>query len=272
MIARTTTNHTQVICNSFATYALCQWRPNNTGLSCLQSARISDRGLCRENNEDACFVSPKGIVIVADGMGGHQSGEVASRLATDSIKRYLTRAYDQLVKHPRTMLVRAVEKADGLVRARAMEDPRFQGMGTTIVIGFLRDHVLHCVNVGDSRAYLIRPPRTIKQLTKDHSYVHELVEQGEIDAHEARDHPMRNIITQSLGGPTDLNVYCKRVRLEKGDCILFCTDGLYESVPDELILAEVVKAPNLTQACEDLVEQANAIGGSDNITLVMVRD
>lgn len=226
----------------------------------------------RESNEDTCFAAANGIFIVADGMGGHQSGEVASRTATDFIEWHLTDAYDQLARHPRATLVDAVEQANNMIRARAMEDLRLQDMGTTIVVGFLRDHVLHCVNVGDSRAYLIRPPRTIRQLTRDHSYVQELVEQGEINALEARTHPMRNIITQNLGGPTDVHADYRRARLKKGDYVLFCTDGLYESVPDELILAEVTKASNLTQACEELVGQANAMGGSDNITIVIVKD
>jgi protein phosphatase len=217
-------------------------------------------------------VSSDGTVIVADGLGGHESGEVASQLATDFIRKRLADAFDQLVKHPKATLVQAVEKANDVVRARSMEDPRFQGMGTTIVVGFLRDHVLHCVNVGDTRAYLIRPPGTMRQLTRDHSYVQELVEEGEISSDEARNHPMRNIITQSLGGPAELSVYCKRVRLKEADCILFCTDGLYESVPEEVILKEVEEAGDLTQVCKDLVKQANAMGGSDNITIAIVRD
>jgi protein phosphatase len=193
-------------------------------------------------------------------------------MATDFIKGHLTDAYDRLVKHPRTTLVEAVKQADRIVRVGAVQDPKLQNMGTTVVVGFLINDLLHCVNVGDSRAYLIRPPRTVRQVTKDHSYVQELVEHGEIAAIEARTHPMRNIITQNLGAPTDVQADYRRVRLKKGDYVLFCTDGLYESVPDELILAELSKASNLNQACERLVSQANAMGGRDNITIVIVRD
>jgi serine/threonine protein phosphatase PrpC len=239
----------------------------------MEFASISDRGLRRKNNEDTCFAADSGIFIVADGMGGHQSGEVASQMATDFIKRHLTDTYDQLVKRPRTTLVEAVKQANRIVRASAIQNPELQNMGTTVVVGFLRDHVLHCVNVGDSRAYVIRPPRTIRQLTRDHSYVQELVERGEIDATEARTHPMRNIITQNLGGGSaDLHADYRRALLKEGDYVLLCTDGLYESVPDELILAELTKASNLAQACERLVSNANSMGGEDNVTIVIVRD
>ncbi len=203
-------------------------------------------------------------------MGGHPSGEVASHIATESVREYLIQRYDRLEKNPRKVLIEALEMADDAVRAKIVKDPRLRGMGTTIVVGFLDGSALHCVHVGDSRAYLIRPPRTIKQITKDHSYVEELVRRGRIDSSQARHHPMKNLITQSIGGGMSLQIDYRRTVLKEGDYVLFCTDGLSDTVPDEFILAEIAESEKLTDACENLIRQANTLGGRDNVTLILV--
>jgi serine/threonine protein phosphatase PrpC len=239
--------------------------------SWLEFAGISDKGLQRTRNEDAYFADARGIFVTADGLGGHKFGEIASGLARDVIAQDLLSIGDELAKDPRKILTRAVRKANNQIVSKTEADPRLNGMGTTVVVGYLRNHVFHLANVGDSRAYAIRPPDHIRQLTRDHSFVQELVGLGSIDSAQARNHPMSNILTQSLGQKANLWIDYAEVRVRSEDFLLLCTDGLTEAVSDQEILSVLRKGSALKQMCSELVRMAKASGGNDDVTVILVK-
>jgi protein phosphatase len=220
-------------------------------------AAASDAGQVRAGNEDSA-VAVEGLFAVADGMGGHAAGEVASRVAVEALQTSLDDG-----------IVAAVRSANEAVMARADADPSLRGMGTTLCAVALVDGQLQVVNVGDSRAYLYRDGQLL-QITEDHNFVAQLEREGRLTAAEARVHPQRNIITRVLGNDPDVEVDLFPVDGYKGDRFLVCSDGLFSELVDEQI-AEVLRAHHAPQdAADELVRQANAGGGRDNITVVVV--
>jgi serine/threonine protein phosphatase PrpC len=220
----------------------------------------SDPGRVRPANEDAA-VAEDGLFAVADGMGGHAAGEIASRVAVEALR---TSAGDGLVE--------AVRVANRAVLDRAAEDPALRGMGTTMCALALVEgeppQVL-VVNVGDSRAYLYRDGE-LQQLTDDHNLVAELEREGRITREEALVHPQRNIITRVLGNDPDVEVDEFPVDVFRGDRFLICSDGLFNEVRDDAI-ADVLRTKKGPQeAADELVRRANAGGGRDNISVVVV--
>lgn len=240
----------------------------------MKAGCASDIGRERKVNEDRCFFdADRGLFIVADGVGGYRAGETASEIAIETILRSLFPA-DEAAVHERggsisDAIKRSIGEANEAIYTAASQNPELHGMGTTIVVALQSDSELYIAHVGDSRAYLIRDD-LIRQLTEDHSYVAELVRAGKITPQEARRHHLRNVITRCLGTEPQVEVDIQAVRLASGDYVVLCTDGLSEMVSDGLIKNVVLDVGEPAKACRQLVDLANELGGTDNITVIVV--
>lgn len=242
----------------------------------LDVAQLTDVGRKREHNEDnMAYVIPKdpmvmmhkgSLFIVADGMGGHAAGEVASEIAVDTVSN--TYYQDDSDDVPATLL-NSIRRANAAIHQRAAENMLRSGMGTTCVAAVLRGGMAYVANVGDSRAYLIRKSR-IRQVSQDHSWVAEQVRAGLLTEEQARTHAQRNVITRSLGTQPDVEIDLFREVLEDGDTLLLCSDGLSGFVTDEELMRTVDQfVPQ--ESVYHLIERANESGGPDNITAIVAR-
>ncbi len=231
----------------------------------------TDPGLVRAGNEDAFFHGAT-VVAVADGLGGHQAGEVASAIAMSAVTALDRRSFQSPIQ-AREALVAAVLEGNRAVLDRAMTDPDCWGMGTTMTAGALAGgRWVQLAHVGDSRAYLLRAGQGLRQLTRDQTIVGELVRQGRLTPEQAARHPERSVLTRAVGLDPDLAVETPPpVELEPGDQVLLCSDGLTDAV-DDAPVAEILGAHDDGQAaCQALVDAAKAAGGPDNITVVLLR-
>jgi serine/threonine protein phosphatase PrpC len=234
----------------------------STGLG--RTAAITDPGRRRRQNEDA-FVREPPLFAVADGMGGAQAGEIASRLAAAALRQ----PGGDAAADGRDRVVTLVEEANRRVYERASEDEAVSGMGTTMTVALVEDDSVWIGHVGDSRAYLIRDG-ALEQLTEDHSLVAELVRSGKLSPEEAEVHPQRSVITRALGTEADVDVDAFSVRPRPGDLFMLCSDGLTSMVADDELLAIVERTRHdLDRTARALVEEANRGGGEDNITVVL---
>lgn len=243
----------------------------------FEHASLSDRGRVRHNNEDACahFV-PEGageladrgaVFVVADGMGGHRGGEIASRIAVRTIIAFYTANSDENRSHA---LSRAFREANKTILEESVADSTLFGMGTTCTALALFQGKAFFAHVGDSRGYLVRDAR-ITQITQDHSIVGEMVRSGILSDEDARNHPKRNVITKSLGAQDEVAADMPiALELEPGDAFLLCSDGLTAYLSDADI-ADVVATSSPFEACKRLVKTANDMGGRDNVTVVVVK-
>jgi serine/threonine protein phosphatase PrpC len=236
----------------------------------------TDVGRSRDHNEDAVAVhipddpevlEHKGaLYLVADGMGGHQAGEVASQKASEVvIREYYADANTDIAES----LSRAARKANAAVFQMAQENVQRKGMGTTVVAAVVRGPEVHIANVGDSRAYLLRG-QDIIQVTKDHSFVQEQIDAGIVSREEARNHPQRNVITRALGHRAQIEVDTFRGELLPGDVLLLCSDGLSGPVHDDE-LADILHDTSPEIAVPHLIQRANELGGPDNVSAVVVK-
>jgi serine/threonine protein phosphatase PrpC len=236
----------------------------------LQAAGVSERGPVRAQNQDACLVDAEhGLFAVADGMGGHQAGEVASGLVVEHLPAALARARSRIRSEP-AALAAAVWELHELVLATAAGDPALDGMGTTVVVATVRDGTADLVHVGDSRAYLLRAGE-LSQLTVDHSAATELTRAGVLSAEQAAAHPLAHQLTRAVGMPGSASPSRRRVRLAVGDRLLLCSDGLSNALDDGRIAQLLVAAPSPEAACRTLVDQAGTAGARDNVTAVVVQ-
>jgi serine/threonine protein phosphatase PrpC len=229
------------------------------------TAGFTDPGRKRRRNEDSYVIEPP-LFAVADGMGGAQAGEVASRLAAAAFREF--RGADDL--GPEERLVATIQEANRRIYERALDDAEVSGMGTTITAALVGDAGLAIGHVGDSRAYRLRGGR-FEQLTDDHSLVADLVRSGRLTPEEADVHPQRSVITRALGTDPHVDVDTFTVPVESGDLFLLCSDGLTTMVDDEEIRDLVARAKDLDQAGKGLVKAANKAGGEDNVTVVLFR-
>ncbi|MCD7745044.1 MAG: Stp1/IreP family PP2C-type Ser/Thr phosphatase [Lachnospiraceae bacterium] len=231
---------------------------------------VTDIGRRRSSNQDFIYASeqPVGnlpnLMIVADGMGGHNAGDLASRYTVESMIEYLGQAQEE---RPIPLLSESIHYANDRVIEKAATDQSLEGMGTTVVAAVIRDGYLYVANVGDSRLYLI--DETISQITKDHSLVEEMIRMGELKRKDARTHPDKNVITRAIGVKSPVRIDFFDVKLEEGDRILLCSDGLTNMVEDSGIWKIVRNSDSPKEAAQHLVNEANKNGGKDNISVVL---
>jgi PPM family protein phosphatase len=248
----------------------------------VQAFGLTHVGRQRQHNEDTFLVADEAkLYLVADGMGGHAAGEIASRIAVDSISEFILHtkeddgtwphAYDENYRRTTNRLIAAVQLANTRVLEAMRKDARLRGMGTTVVACLADDTTMSVAHVGDSRAYLIRNGQ-LSRLTNDHSWVFEQVQAGMLTEAEAEKHPLRNVITRALGGALSVNPDAAEVESRPGDVYLLCSDGLTGMVPEEEILRVVTDSSgDLEKACQELIDIANERGGLDNVTAILVR-
>lgn len=234
----------------------------------MKTTGKSDKGKRRGNNEDAFLINKKiALLIVADGIGGHQAGEVASRLAVKIMDTYIKEHIGG--KKIPEVLYDAIIQTNHVVYTKAKEDKALSGMGTTIVVALYEKEKIHIAHIGDSRAYLITK-KDIIQLTQDHSVAAELVRMGTITPEDEKHHPNRHIITRSIGNRPEIEPEINTFSWEKGDYLLLCTDGLTDMVDDQSIKRIITKnKQKLEKKAQELINLANNNGGKDNITLIL---
>lgn len=237
----------------------------------LKTFSITDIGKKRKINQDYLYTSEEAVgnlpnlFIVADGMGGHNGGDYASKLTVETM---IARIADSPEKNPVRILGNAISAANEVIRKQAAEIPDMEGMGTTVVAASLFDGHLQVANVGDSRLYVVG--RKIRQITRDHSLVEEMVRRGTISSAEARNHPDKNIITRAIGACETVEPDYFTADLEPGDLVLMCTDGLTNMLDDEEIRMLLGGARDIVEKAQALVDAANANGGRDNISVVLI--
>ena len=244
---------------------------------------ISDVGRKRKGNEDSLFLNPEQkLFVVADGMGGHAAGEVASKVAVDAVNEFVCLTsgdeeitwpfgLDESISYDGNRLKTAIRHANRKVLEATREKTEYEGMATTVAAVLVDGDVANLGHVGDSRIYLFSEG-VFTQLTSDHSWVNEQIQSGVISADQARSHPLRNVVTRALGGKADLAVDMQTRRMKAGDILLLCSDGLTAMVPDEDIARVLEEAKGaIEKAARDLVAEANAHGGEDNITVVLLK-
>lgn len=225
------------------------------------------KGMVREQNEDSYAVKELdsySVMIVADGMGGHQAGEVASSMAIEKIQEYMVQHQDESIPQ---MLEEALAYANEQIYIRSKESASYTAMGTTAVVCCIFDNEAYFANVGDSRAYLLGK-EGMEQVTEDHSLVMELLRQGQITAEEAEIHPQRNVITRALGTDRVTNADLFHCELKPDDMILLCSDGLTGMLGDEEIASVMWEEIPPEERLEKLIALANDRGGYDNITVI----
>ena len=241
----------------------------------LTAAGKTDRGLTRANNEDQVYLNERlGLLVAADGMGGHTSGETASKLATGTLRDYFQKdhpavsPYDTAYSKTTNRLNAAIMLANRTVYETAQNAPELSGMGTTIAAAALSGNQLSFAHVGDSRIYLIRSG-SIEQLTDDHSFVQEQIKQDKMTKEEAARSEVKNILTRAVGIHAEVSADLGELTVLQGDILLLCTDGLYNMVSDEEMLHIISRAGNVHAASEILIDTANDNGGRDNISAIV---
>ena len=237
----------------------------------MRTFSITDVGMVRQVNQDYVYVTdrPLGILqnlfVVADGMGGHQAGDYASKYTVEVLNRELALSEGEDIER---CLVGAIKTANREIIKEASRDEHLKGMGTTVVAATISNQMMYFANVGDSRLYLIN--QGIQQLTKDHSLVEEMVRLGGIKPEEAKHHPDKNIITRAVGAEDKVEPDFFTVELQEGEIVLMCSDGLTNMLEDEEIRMIISGARDLVEKAESLVEAANANGGRDNISVILI--
>ena len=239
----------------------------------MKTFSITDTGRLRNSNQDCVFCEENevgrfpNLFLVADGMGGHQAGDLASRICIDEV---VDQIKNTNARTPVGAFEAAIAVANAKVYQQSLENIAFAGMGTTLVGAMVEENTAYIVNIGDSRLYVMH--ETLQQITVDHSLVEEMVQSGEIQKEEMRTHPNKNIITRALGTDTIVRPDCFEVKVEEGDVILLCSDGLTNMVEDSAIEATLREyKEDMKLAGESLVQQANEAGGKDNISVILVR-
>ncbi|MBR3383330.1 MAG: Stp1/IreP family PP2C-type Ser/Thr phosphatase [Clostridia bacterium] len=231
----------------------------------------SDKG-ARKHNEDSFYVPAEGalpVVIVADGMGGHRAGEIASGMAVERIVRFMDSSDEGLSSI--SLLRQAVNDANRDIFDLAMTDDRCTGMGTTVVMALLERNKYTVANIGDSRLYHFDGQR-LRRVTRDHSYVQELVSSGLITEEQAKDHPQRNLVTRAVGTSRFEKADVGVKSWKDGDVLMLCSDGLCGTVDDRDMERVLLGSADLPEACDKLAELALELGSTDNITVVLVKN
>ncbi len=246
----------------------------------IKACGLSDVGLTRVHNEDYFEIDPEHkLYIVADGMGGHSHGEVAAQIAVNAIRDFIHKTADKdttwpfgmdsrLERHTNLLKMSVRIAHDHVLRAIS-RDGSLYGMGTTVVGILLAGSVAAVAHVGDSRAYRLRKGK-LDQLTQDHTWVNEQVVAGFLSKEQARSHPLKNVVTRALGGESDVLVDVREIEVLPGDIFLLCSDGLTGMLSDGDIRDRLASGSSLHEICRRLVNDSNARGGIDNVTVVLL--
>ena len=238
----------------------------------MKAFSLTDIGEKRQINQDYVFCSETAIgklpnlFIVADGMGGHNAGDYASRFCVEFFKQQIEESNLEL---PVSSIEAALKETNASLKSIADEQAELEGMGTTFVVATILDKEMYVANIGDSRLYVIS--QEMKQITEDHSLVEAMVKTGELDREQARVHPSKNVITRALGTNEYLEPDFFEVSLEVGDVVLMCSDGLTNMLEDEAIERIIKENDNLESAAQTLVDCANKNGGKDNIAVIIIK-
>lgn len=244
------------------------------------AAGMTDIGCVRKHNEDNYLLAPKlGLYLVADGLGGHAAGEIASQIVVERMGEFISQTaeqdrtwpmeYDIQLPYDGNRLKTAILLTDQAILDDIRQFPERESMGSTVVACLVGEGKANIVHVGDSRAYLLNA-QGIRQITRDHSWVAEQIESGILTPDEARKHPFRNVITQALGNGGELDVAIQECPVQPLDRILLCSDGLSGMIRDSDIWSIVQQSDDLEDACQRLIDRAKENGGEDNITVVIV--
>ncbi len=235
----------------------------------FQSWCLTDKGKKRESNQDSFLIDDRlGVFIVADGVGGHTGGEVASALAVETVREVIAHPKAGQFK-PKEVLYQAYEEASHRIFDRAAQEVRLNGMGTTMVMGYYRDTKMYVANVGDSRCYLYRKPY-LWQMTEDHSLINEQIRLGMMSEEQARKQLGKNVITRSVGFERDVFPDIIEREVSAGDTFLFCSDGLSGMVNDG-DMAKILNNTSPEKLTQAMVEKALDHGGDDNVTVLIVQ-
>lgn len=241
----------------------------------LEAYSVTDIGRKRQLNQDYVFSSAKpmgnmpNLFIVADGMGGHNAGDYASKCTVETVVSEIRNSFE---KNPTIIVKNAIEAANSKIRELAAADENLLGMGTTLVVATVIGKYLQVANVGDSRLYLV-DKKGIRQITRDHSLVEEMIRLGGLSREDARKHPDKNIITRAIGAKDEVEPEFFTEELEPGDIILMCSDGLSNMLEDKEIekIIQDEETAEIKQKAEALINAANNNGGKDNIAVVLVK-
>jgi protein phosphatase len=236
----------------------------------LEAFALSDKGCVRANNEDYCLIEPElGLYVLADGMGGANAGERASRMAVETVAETVLMAQHRDAQ----VLLTAVEEANRRVLEASQNDSELEGMGTTLVAALETGEELSIASVGDSRAYLL-DDRGLRAITDDQTWVNEVGRPLGLDEESLRNHPMRHVLTMAIGASSPLTVNCYAVPVLPGSLFLICSDGLH-GVVDTLTMEGILQGgrngEGLEESCRQLIEAAKRAGGPDNVTTVLLR-
>ncbi|AIF43807.1 Stp1/IreP family PP2C-type Ser/Thr phosphatase [Virgibacillus sp. SK37] len=242
----------------------------------MEGQFLTDKGQVRNHNEDSggVFYNPSKqlLAIIADGMGGHQAGDVASLMATDLLKEKWEQC-DKLTspQEAEEWVSRAISDINKSIYKKAIEKEECRGMGTTVVIAICSKEFMTIAHIGDSRCYLLQD-NILRQLTEDHSLVNELVRSGQITKEEAEHHPRKNVLLKALGTEEDIIPSVRSLEWQKDNILILCSDGLINKVTDLELGEFLSSSKEVRQIGEEMIELANERGGEDNISLVIVTD
>lgn len=238
----------------------------------MKVAYQTDIGHQRKENQDrvAKFTAPDGtlLVVVTDGIGGSRSGDVAAQITVDHLGRQFQAASPNSSLEAIRWFAREVQLINDEILQKSTENPKYQGMGTTLVAAIIFDQAMVVANIGDSRGYVLHD-NLLTQVTIDHSLVNELVKHSDITEEEARNYPQNNIITRAIGVSADARIEANRFDLGAGDQILLCSDGLSKMITREQMMGVLESDLSLTEKCSQLIKMANEAGGPDNITVLI---
>lgn len=239
----------------------------------MRTANLTDRGRRRPTNEDSVRTCEDlNFFMIADGVGGNRSGEIASQSALDALEKFIRHnppewlgSREEIFRYFRA----AVTYVNQFIIKLSEVKPQYAGMATTLAFAYIREKEMYVANVGDSRVYLAHGDM-IQQITDDHTYVNDLVKMGAITKDEAHLHARKNVITRAIGANANNEPDCFSVPLEEGDRVLLCSDGLYDEVDDETMLKVLTSTDDMSRCAEKLVAMANENGGNDNISVICV--
>lgn len=235
----------------------------------------SNKGLVREINQDSMYLPKKNSIplfIVADGMGGHKAGEIASKLTVDIIKNEITQKSLDFsnLRDVKKAIKDAIKLANKEVFQYSLNHVECKGMGTTVTLGYVYNNFFVIAHVGDSRAYYLRDKKLIR-ITEDHSLVNELIRAGKITPSEALIHPQRNVILRAVGTSSDIDIDLNTIEINPSDLFIICSDGLTNMINESEIQKIFEKNDDIEHACEQAIESAIYKGGKDNITVIGIR-